>query len=178
MQKQPAQGDLFAQLCQIESTILRLENDYLEQMTNYENKFKDHSAPNRHVLKKKTKDKLKKPSINDKDRLFSLSSCTSEANIFLKKEIEQGHRGQKNGTEQLELAKRNKSVDIPEKSSDDLGRKRRIYALDIGKNCTHLPASYKKVQKEVGTARAFKEISLKAGKDGNWLRSRKTAHKR
>ena len=112
MRKESMQSALLSQLHTIESTILNLEGIYLERSSNYGNLFKGYTMPNSIIVKKTDKDKARKPHVNDKNRLFSLSSCTSEANTHLKRNIEQKYKKQNSTIGSVELVKRNKGGDI------------------------------------------------------------------
>ena len=72
-----------------ESRIFSLEKIYLEETSGYGNMIKGwDSILNFKHHRQNTIMQSKKIKINDKDRLFSLSSVTSEVNALLKKDIE------------------------------------------------------------------------------------------
>ena len=90
MHEEPHCDSLYKELDLIENQIYKLEKEYLEETSAFNNGLIDQNSN----VKSKTYKHCKYPiAINShfkaKDRLFSLSSCTSGANIELKREVEQ-----------------------------------------------------------------------------------------
>ena len=90
MHRDPDCESLYKQLDLVESQIYELEQEYLEETSTFNNKPNNQTNSIKSKAYKQSKYPISFNSqIKAKDRLFSLSSCTSGANIELKKEVEQ-----------------------------------------------------------------------------------------
>ena len=90
MDQKSSEESLYKELDMIESRIYALEEKYLENVFRYKNSSANNTNDSQSIAKKPKKTiEGSKQFIKEKDRAFSLSSCTSVANLVLQKELEQ-----------------------------------------------------------------------------------------